>query len=199
MTLSIITINYNNSDGLDKTLQSIESQTICDFEHIIIDGDSTDCSVEIIKNYAGRPKKYFINWISEKDKGIYNAMNKGIVMAKGEYCQFLNSGDILADNMVVERMTKLLQENIDILVGNMYKIMPNGKILNNAKAQKQTDEPTMLQFFLSTINHSPADRKSSLFKKFGLYDEELKICSDWKWYLQTVVYGKCLPPGEVKL
>ena len=89
MILSIITINYNNSDGLQRTIESVLSQTWTDFEWIVIDGGSTDGSLDIIKKHAS----HFSFWCSEPDTGIYNAMNKGITHAKGEYLNFMNSGD----------------------------------------------------------------------------------------------------------
>ena len=81
MKLSVITINYNNRDGLKKTIESVVNQTYKDFEYIIIDGGSTDGSVEVLKEYSDK----IDYWVSEPDKGIYNAMNKGIDIAKGEY------------------------------------------------------------------------------------------------------------------
>ncbi len=90
MKLSIITVNLNNKDGLQKTIDSVISQTFKDFEWIVIDGGSTDGSKELIEKYSD----YISYWVSEPDKGIYNAMNKGIKVAKGDYLEFLNSGDI---------------------------------------------------------------------------------------------------------
>ena len=97
MKLTIITINKNN-EGLRQTMESVVSQSCKDFEYIVIDGASTDRSVEIIKQYAA---KNTIDWVSEPDQGIYNAMNKGIAKAKGEYINFMNSGDTLYDSKVV--------------------------------------------------------------------------------------------------
>ena len=103
MFLSIITINRNNAVGLKKTLESVASQTCRDFEHIIIDGASTDGSVDVINDYvastAGKNVSY---WISEPDSGVYNAMNKGIKKAIGDYCLFLNSGDWLFNSDTVK-------------------------------------------------------------------------------------------------
>ena len=84
MKLSIITINYNNAEGLRKTLASVASQTYCDIEHIVIDGASTDGSVEVINDYVNQCMMYNVLWVSEKDNGIYNAMNKGIEIALGK-------------------------------------------------------------------------------------------------------------------
>ena len=87
MKFSIITINYNNVEGLRNTIKSVVNQTYTDYEFIIIDGGSTDGSVEVIKEYAN----IITYWVSEPDKGIYNAMNKGIEVANGEYLNFMNS------------------------------------------------------------------------------------------------------------
>ena len=102
MKLSVITINYNNRDGLRQTIESVVGQTYRDFEYIIIDGGSTDGSVDVIKEYADK----IDYWVSEKDKGIYNAMNKGVAVALGEYCLFLNSGDTLCHPDVLAQVQK---------------------------------------------------------------------------------------------
>lgn len=94
MKLSIITVNLNNRDGLKRTIDSVVSQTFTDYEWIVIDGGSNDGSRELIEHYSD----HFAYWCSEPDKGIYNAMNKGIAHAKGEWLQFLNSGDVLYSN-----------------------------------------------------------------------------------------------------
>lgn len=94
MKLSIITVKLNNRDGLKRTIDSVVSQTFTDYEWIVIDGGSTDGSRELIEQY----QDHFAYWCSEPDKGIYNAMNKGIAHAKGEWLQFLNSGDVLYSN-----------------------------------------------------------------------------------------------------
>ena len=106
-TLTIITINYNNAPGLQKTMESVLAQTSKDFEYIVIDGASTDGSVEFLQSFK-LSNFQTLNLISEPDSGIYNAMNKGIRMAKGEYLHFLNSGDWLVDAFVVENMLKEL-------------------------------------------------------------------------------------------
>lgn len=102
MKLSIITINLNNKDGLEKTIESVVSQTFTDYEFIIIDGGSTKGDVELIKEYENK----ISYWVSEKDSGIYNAQNKGIKQARGEYLYFLNSGDALYENTTLEKVFK---------------------------------------------------------------------------------------------
>lgn len=187
MRLSIITINRNNAVGLVKTMQSVALQTFKDFEYIVIDGASTDNSLEVIRSHENDFAR--LKWISEPDSGIYNAMNKGIRMASGEYIQILNSADSLASEDVIERMLLVLEKmgNPSILYGNMVKCFPDGhRMVDRCFAG---EEITMLGFYTGTLNHDPAYIRRSLFEKYGYYDEKLKIVSDWKWYLQAVVFG----------
>jgi glycosyltransferase involved in cell wall biosynthesis len=210
--ISIITINFNNAAGLKRTIESVVNQTTKDFDYIIIDGGSSDGSVEVIRSFTDIPSGVFFDiresdaedntigtpkrckdareqsvpivyWISEPDSGIYNAMNKGIRIAKGEYLQFLNSGDTLVSNDVTERMLADMPET-SILIGNMLKLLPDGKIFRDKGTG--IEQPTFLTFYRGTLNHSPAYINRSLFEKFGLYDESLKIVADWKWYLIAV-------------
>lgn len=187
MLLSIVTINRNNVAGLEKTLQSVAAQTYKEFEYIVIDGASTDGSVEVIKRYES--KFAYLKWDSEPDSGIYNAMNKGIRMASGEYIQILNSADGLAAEDVTERMLAALEKagNPFILYGNMIKCFPDGKRLVDKGFAGQ--EITMLGMYTGTLNHNPAYIRRDLFEQYGYYDEGLKIVSDWKWYLQAIVLG----------
>ena len=188
MILSIITINRNNAAGLEKTMRSVAAQTFVDFEYVVIDGASTDESVKVIRSleasFGGRLK-----WVSEPDKGIYNAMNKGIGMASGDYLQFLNSGDSLVSDNVTMRMTGALKDNEfpPILYGNMLKDMPDGRILRD---KGFAGKPiSFLGFYTGSLNHPSSYIKKSLFEKYGRYDENLKIVSDWKWFLQAIILG----------
>lgn len=198
MRLSIITINYNNASGLRKTLTSVASQTYRDIEHIIIDGGSKDGSVEAIKEYvAANPDrdpffKHTIKWVSEEDSGIYNAMNKGIKKSTGAYVQILNSGDIFANMDVVERMVAEIEkaEYPELLYGNMIKKdYATGKILGKSKEV----EYSLRQYYTSTMNHDCCYIRCDVYDKYGLYDESLKIVSDWKWFLQAVGLGQVKP------
>ena len=212
MTLSIITINYNNADGLRKTLASVASQTYAEIEHIIVDGGSTDGSVEILEAYPQPlPERrgeitedkfptqnpaHKVIWVSEKDNGIYNAMNKGIRMATGNYIQILNSGDMLFDAHVTQRMTEHLEQinsqhegPIGILYGNMIKVNAAGEVVGRSGYT----EYSLRQFYSSTLNHDCAYIRKDLFEEYGLYDENLKIVSDWKWYLQAIGLGRVKP------
>ncbi len=187
MKLSIITINRNNAAGLEKTLQDVANQTFKDFEYIVVDGASTDGSVEVIKRYEFQFAH--LKWVSEPDSGIYNAMNKGIRMASGIYIQILNSADGLAAPDVTERMLAALEKagNPSILYGNMVKCFPDGKTMVDKCFAGL--EITMLGMFTGTLNHNPAYIRRDLFEKYGYYDENLRIVSDWKWYLQAIILG----------
>ena len=187
MKFSIVTINQNNIAGLEKTLQSVAEQTFREFEYIVVDGGSTDGSVEVIGKYES--KFAHLKWISEPDSGIYNAMNKGLRMASGEYIQILNSGDCLAAPDVTEKMLDELEKagSPSILYGNMVKCFPDGRQLKDKSLAGQ--EITLLGMYTGTLNHDPAYIRRDLFEKYGYYDESLKVVSDWKWYLQAIVLG----------
>ena len=205
MKLSIITINYNNSVGLERTLNSVLTQTYGEFEHIIVDGASTDNSVNVIKEYvrkveSGEWRVKSVVWTSEPDNGIYNAMNKGIRKASGEYIQILNSGDMLATPDVTQRMMEALDKlvngnwslvsQVPILYGNMIKKdYATGKIIGKSGEV----EYSLRNYYSSTMNHDCCYIRRDLFEKYGLYDEDLKIVSDWKWFLQVVGLGNMKP------
>jgi glycosyltransferase involved in cell wall biosynthesis len=190
--LSIVTINLNNAEGLSKTMESVFHQTSLDFEYIVIDGGSFDNSLEIIDHYntinssLKHPRRFV--WISDIDHGIYNAMNKGIHLSKGEYIHFLNSGDVLVDKDVTEKMLYQMPK-CGIIYGNMLKVMSNGKIFYNRKME----EISFLSFYNGALNHPAAYTKRSLFQTYGFYDETLKIVSDWKWYLEVIILHNEVP------
>lgn len=206
MKLSIITINYNNAEGLRKTLASVASQTFRDFEHIIVDGGSTDGSIEIIREYADNeairqenskadkqalsPHHLItsspITWISEPDKGIYNAMNKGIRLANGEYLLFLNSGDCLVCESTLSNFVDcILME--DIIYGNNLQICSDG----NMRKVEYDRYVTGKTLFNHTIPHQASFIKRSLFDSIGLYSEDLRFGSDWEFYLKALFYHNC--------
>lgn len=171
--ISIITVNYNNKLGLERTLKSVQNQTYFDFEHIIIDGNSTDGSKALIESY----KDNFSYWVSEPDNGIYHAMNKGIKVAKGEYLYFLNSGDHLNDfnslNSVYKHLNyeDVVYFDINVIGVNDIHIKKCPKILTFKFLHQ--DLPAHQATFI----------KKSLFDRLGYYDENLKIVSDWKFLI----------------
>lgn len=189
MKISIITINYNNAEGLRRTLASVASQTYRDIEHVIVDAASADNSVDIIKEYVAKAD-YPVLWSSKKDKGIYNGMNCGIKKATGDYIQILNSGDILAASDVTGRMIAAMPEGADILYGNMVKKdYAKGKIIGKSGEI----EYSLRQYYSGTLNHDCCYIRRDLFETYGLYDENLKIVSDWKWFLQAIGLGEVKP------
>ncbi len=176
MKLSIITVNYNNASGLQKTIESVVSQSYTDFEYIIIDGASTDKSVDVIKKFENK----LTYWESEPDSGIYNAMNKGIEISKGDYLYFLNSGDAFIDN-------DTLQHFIDRSHLGDYDLVYGDVFLNYKHDFKDRilKFPDQLNFYFlgcySSLPHQATLIRKSLFNTYGLYDESLKIVSDWKF------------------
>lgn len=166
--LSIITVNYNNKNGLQKTIDSVVSQTFREFEWIIIDGGSTDGSQELIGQYADK----ITYWISEPDKGIYNAMNKGIKIANGEYLLFLNSGDYFADKYVLCKVVPLLK-SADFYVGDE---LHENRIWSS---KISTSEDICKTLTLYSLPHQSTFISKKIFTLYGLYREDLMIVSDW--------------------
>lgn len=181
MKVSILTINLNNKAGLDRTMQSVFAQNYSDYEYIVVDGGSTDGSKELIE--AQRSK--IACWISEKDKGIYNAMNKAIKLAKGEYCFFLNSGDYFIGNEV---LSAVFNQNIqsDIISGNVLKLRDSGK-WNQVKSHEQVN---LLNLLKHSLPHQASFIKRNLFNSIGYYTEEYRIISDWEFFLKALVINK---------
>jgi glycosyltransferase involved in cell wall biosynthesis len=174
--LSIITINYNNLEGLKRTVASVVSQTWQEFEYIIIDGGSTDGSAKYIESFNDN----FDYCVSEKDSGIYNAMNKGIKVATGEYLLFLNSGDHLYDNTVLEKNHQLIIEK-DLVYFNL-----NIVDVVRSYIRKYPSKLLFSYLMYDTLPHPSTFIKSTLFDKVGKYDENFKIVSDWKFFIESV-------------
>lgn len=172
MNLTIITINYNNVAGLRKTLNSVAKQTWMYLEHIIVDGGSTDESVDVIHSYAELyADRYPIKWISEPDKGVYDAMNKGIKMAVGEYCLFMNSGDSLVSSMTLKQVN-LNNHREDLVVGYSLEEQTNRQI------RYSLSRLSLLEVMQYGISHQAMFIKRRLFDTLGYYSTDLKILSD---------------------
>lgn len=178
MKVSIITVNFNNKAGLEETIKSVASQNPELYEYIIIDGGSSDGSVDVIKEYA----QYIHYWVSEKDNGIYHAMNKGIAAATGDYCNFLNSGDIYHDSQVLSR---LAQTGImgGVNIGNVINI--------NEKTGRKTQwlspqKMTMKSLFISTPNHQASFFPTNVIKQRG-YNLKYRMLGDFDLFMYCLI------------
>ena len=172
--ISIITVNYNNYNGLKKTLESIRIQTYKDFEWIVIDGGSTDGSKELLKQNAD----IISYWVSEKDNGIYHAMNKGIKTAKGNYLQFLNSGDSLIDKDIIRRFCER-NNTEDVIYGNATIVDEQDNVV------KRFNAPEFVKFsyfFGHALNHQATFFSKRCFDGY-LYNEDNRIASDIELYM----------------
>lgn len=177
--ISIITINYNNAEGLSHTIESVLCQTSNEIEYIVIDGGSTDASKELLIKHSNR----ISYWVSEKDSGIYNAMNKGWRKASGKYCLFLNSGDYLYDKYVIENMVTFMKANDkDIIYGNL-------NIFDDQESTiKFFNEPVSLYYFYYNFLPHPASFiKKKLLEKLNGYHENYRVISDWIFFVEAFV------------
>lgn len=212
MKVSIITINYNNAEGLKRTLDSVATQTEKEFEHIIVDGGSTDGSVDVIKEYEETihhtPYAIHLLWVSEPDKGIYNAMNKGIEIAEGRrvvnsfnsselvedknkdfedgYVLMLNSGDYFVDEHVIERMMPEL-DGTDIVQGNVITDKNGERIIKRGYGKSDI---SFIDVMWGNFLHQASFCRRDLFERYGYFDESYRIGGD------TVFYAKCLGFGD---
>ena len=180
--ISVITINRNNAEGLRRTLASAAGQTSGDFEHVVIDGASSDGSREAILEHEQR----LAFWCSEADTGIYNAMNKGIARASGRYLLFLNSGDHLKEPTALERAARFLTGE-QLVYFDLEVVEPSGAV------RRQAFPPHLdFSFFAHySLAHPATFIDAGLFQQHGLYDESLKIVSDWKAFLLWVCRHNC--------
>lgn len=176
MKLSIITVNFNDAEGLERTIKSVISQSFHDYEFIIIDGGSTDDSVNVIKKY----ESHIDYWVSERDGGIYPGMNKGLRQAKGEYVNFMNGGDCYHSEDVLEKIFAL-ETNADIITGTHAE---NG-IRNVGEGGV-----TMLDLYKWAIDHQASfiRREVALHRP---YDEKYRIVSDWKFFIEALIFDNC--------
>lgn len=173
--ISIITVCYNEESEIKDTCESVVGQTYRDYEWIVVDGGSTDKTIEILEKY----NKGISKLISEKDSGVYNAMNKGIKMAKGEYLIFLNGGDYFFEKNILKKIFEENDFKEDILYGDCFVFNKNG-----SKGIVRFNDNIDKFYLLGTcINHQSTFIRRKLFKKFGLYDENYKILADYeKWF-----------------
>ena len=176
MKLSIITVNYNDAKGLQRTIESVLCQTFRDYEFIVIDGGSTDGSVEVIKKY----EKHIDCWVSEQDGGIYPGMNKGLRQAKGEYVNFMNGGDCYHSSDVLEKIFSL-DTDADIITG-AHAGSPHPNVGRNGIS--------MYDLYTGAGDHQASFIRRELAMRHP-YDERYKIVSDWKFFIEALISDNC--------
>lgn len=181
MKLSVITINYNNKEGLRNTIDSIRNQTTHNFEYIIIDGGSTDGSVDVIK----KNEDIIDYWVSESDHGIYDAMNKGVRAAKGMFLLFLNSGDGLNSSDVLKLTLPHLTDEIDLLSGYTVRKTKDGRYFRENAGSP--DFMTIVSMFEAPLSHAGSFIRRQLLVNRP-YDEQYRIVSDWKFFMEAFLF-----------
>ena len=185
MTLSIITVCYNSEKTIKKTIESVLCQKYKDIEYIIVDGGSTDNTINIIRGYGNRISKF----ISEKDNGIYDAINKGISLAKGDIVGILNSDDIFYDNDTISCIADKFKRNKDLesIIGDIVFVKPNGKTHRHYGAFNWT--PNKFSWGLMPP-HPTFYCKRTLFAKFGSYRNDFKIAADYELLIRFLLVNK---------
>lgn len=177
---SVITINYNHNDGLLRTILSVIHQNYKNFEFIVIDGGSNDGSYETITTYSNQ-----INyWVSEKDNGIYHAMNKGVRASSGDYLIFMNSGDIFNENSVLSNVAKQC-DGSDIMIGDTLS-----QYKHSYKLIISPDDITLANMLCGVIRHQSSFIKRELLIKYP-YDENYRIVSDVKFFIDAFIWENC--------
>lgn len=184
--IGIVTINYNNAAGLERTLESVMQQSFRDVDYVLIDGGSNDGSMESIEKHKGMLSYY----CSEKDKGIYDAQNKGILRSNGEYLLFLNSGDTLAETDFLETASLFLEQH-----PNHAFVYCNTLVQNKDGSVSTIIQPEQLDlffFYTKTLNHQSCLIRRDLFTEYGLYDLRYRICADFDFILHVFTANKAL-------
>ena len=179
MKISIITVCYQSCQTLKYAIESVLSQTRCDIEYIVVDGGSKDGTVDLIKSYSGISK-----WVSEPDKGIYDAMNKGILMATGDYVGFLHADDLLAHSSIISELSSLLIESqADVVYGDLEYVQKEDvtKIVRYWKSCEFV--PSLLPMGWMPP-HPTVYVKRELFNTVGLFNVIYKIAADYDFMLR---------------
>jgi glycosyltransferase involved in cell wall biosynthesis len=179
MKISIITVCYNSEKSLESTIESVISQTYKNIEYIIVDGLSNDNTIEIIKKHNDNISK----WVSESDNGLYDAMNKGIVMATGDVIGFINSDDLFCDRKAIEKVMGVFINNVslDSVYADLFYVSQNNtnKIIRKWISGRQKKfnigwHPAHPTFYI----------KKSVYKKYGLFDLTFKLAADFEIMLR---------------
>lgn len=174
MKISIITICYNSAQTLEKTILSVAGQSYKNIEYIVVDGHSNDGTVDIIKKYQDK----ITCWISESDKGLYDALNKGIGMATGDLIGILNSDDTFYSDTVIAKIAHFHQQNdIEGSIGDIIQHKEDGKIIRLYSSKYWNPEKLKIGFMPP---HPSIFLKRELFNKFGQYSTDFVIAADYE-------------------
>ncbi|HEY4324104.1 MAG TPA: glycosyltransferase family 2 protein [Mucilaginibacter sp.] len=184
LKISLITVSYNAESTISRCIQSVISQKFKNIEYIIVDGGSGDKTVEIINQY----KAYINLFVSEADKGIYDAMNKGIKMATGDIVGMLNADDFFADDIVLEEVTRAFkQQNADVIYGDLDYVNSTGEIVRKWRSGKYS----RYRFNWGWMPPHPTFYcKLSLFKNFGFYSLDYGTAADYELMLRFMYFNK---------
>jgi len=186
--ISIITINYNNLEGLQKTIESVTNQTWGDFEYIVIDGGSNDGSVSCIESFTDK----IDYWVSEKDHGIYNAMNKGLKLANGKYVVFMNSGDYFLSKDTLQLCSDIIcNYHADLFYG---QIKIDDALTSVEKTIDYPSKLTLSYLQKMVINHQACFFLRDTLLEFNGYNEEYRLASDYHYYLKMYINKKIFHP-----
>jgi len=176
--ISIITVVYNGITVLEKTIKSVIKQTYDNIEYIIIDGGSTDDTVGVIKKYENKVSY----WVSEPDKGIYDAMNKGINLATGQWINFMNAGDIFFDIDIVEKIVPLLDDNMLVVYG--------GTMLDHGTYTSLRNDLDLSNMYYGQVLGHQSSFVDATYHKKNLFSLKYKIAGDYDFFLKTYVNNK---------
>ena len=179
--ITIVTVCFNVEDTIEETMQSVMGQTYSDKEYLIIDGSSTDQTMNIIGKYSDCD---YLRVVSEPDNGLYDAMNKSLCLAKGDYVIFLNSGDVFCDEKVLEDMAPHL--TADIVYGNVIRKKHTGDVV-----EKYPGKYKLFWLLLQgkMVSHQVLFTRTDIMRKYG-FDESYKITADFN-FLVRAVHDKC--------
>lgn len=178
---SVVTVCLNTVTTIDETVASVLAQTYPHLEYIVVDGGSTDGTVEQLKNYGTAITRL----ISERDTGIYNAMNKALGLAAGDVVVFLNAGDRLADPLVLETVAAnfAAHPDISLIYGDHIAWFSPSHVLR----MHQPKALTRWELWLKPVCHQTIFARCELFAQIGGFDERLRICADWDWTIRAVL------------
>jgi len=184
--ISIITVCLNASETIRETIESVVRQKYSNIEYIIVDGQSTDQTLNIVAQY----REHVDQLISEKDRGLYDAMNKGIEAARGDVLYFLNADDKLVDDDVLKDVARMFCQDAGISLVYGEVIWQRG---DKVQQSDQPDRITREYLARTTLLHQSAFMKRKLFREIGLYNIKYKVVADYSWFLDYFINykGKC--------